>query len=211
MNTDELIRAMAADAKPSRSCAQMLPLALLACALVGATFFSATTGLRPDWAQAMTTPPALVKQLVPLVMAAAAFGALVRLTRPEAGPGGWAWALPAAAALVVAAFAIAAAGAPPPDWRAAVMGGTNWNCLLSIATVGLLMLAGAFAALRRGASAHPRLSGALAGLFAGSASAALFASFCAEDNPMFWSVWYGLAIAIVTAVGAWLGPRQLRW
>ena len=91
------------------------------------------------------------------------------------------------------------------------MGHTNWNCFLSISIIGLLTLACTFAALRRGASAHPRLSGALAGLLSGSVSAALFASFCTEDNPMFWGVWYVLAIATVTAFGAWLGPRQLRW
>lgn len=211
MKTDDLIRALATDARPSRSFAQLLPLALVACVAAGVPFFTATMGLRPDWLQAVTTAPALTKQLLPLVMAAAAFGALVRLTRPEADLGRWTWALLVAPALVAAAFAITAARTPLSGWGAAIMGHTNVNCMLSISIIGLLTLAGAFLALRRGASARPRLSGALAGLLAGSASAALFANFCAEDNPMYWGVWYGLAVAVVTAVGAWFGPRQLRW
>lgn len=211
MKTDELIRVLATDVTPSRSFAQLAPLALLACLAAGVPFFTATMGLRPDWLHAMTTASALAKPLFPLVLAAGAFGALVRLTRPEAELGGWAWALLVAPAIVATAFWITAARTPLPNWGAAIMGKTNWNCLLSISIIGLLTLAGAFVALRRGASARPRLSGALAGMFAGSVSAALFASFCAEDNPMFWGVWYVLAIAIVTAVGAWFGPRQLRW
>lgn len=211
MKTDELIRALAADPTPSRSFGQLAPLALLVCLVAGAPFFSATMGLRPDWAREMTTAPALLKQIVTLAMAAAAFGATARLTRPEARLGRWRWALLAAPAAAAVAFAVAAARTPVADWSVAVMGQTNWNCLLSVSIIGLLTLAVTLAALRRGASPRPRLSGALAGLLSGSVSAALFVSFCAEDNPMYWSVWYGLAILAVAAAGAWLGPRQLRW
>lgn len=211
MKTDELIRAMAADTRPERSFAQLLPLALLACVVAGVPFFSATMGLRADWPGSMASGPALLKQLFPVVAGLAAFGAAARLTRPEASLGRWTWALLGAPAIMLVAFAVAAARTPVADWPVAIRGDTAANCFLSVSIIGLLTLACAFAALRRGASVRPRLSGALAGLLAGSVSAALYASFCAEDNPMFWVIWYGGAIATVTAFGVWLGPRQLRW
>jgi hypothetical protein len=42
-------------------------------------------------------------------------------------------------------------------------------------------------------------------------AATLYASHCADDSPLFVATWYSLAIALVVAAGAWLGPRVLRW
>lgn len=41
--------------------------------------------------------------------------------------------------------------------------------------------------------------------------AAGYALHCTEDSPLFFVSWYGLAIAIVGTLGAWLGHRFLRW
>jgi hypothetical protein len=30
-------------------------------------------------------------------------------------------------------------------------------------------------------------------------------------SPAFWSVWYVIGMLLPAAVGAWLGPRLLRW
>ncbi|MGA7427255.1 MAG: NrsF family protein, partial [Rhodoplanes sp.] len=32
-----------------------------------------------------------------------------------------------------------------------------------------------------------------------------------DDSPLFVATWYSLAITLVVAVGAVLGPRVLRW
>ena len=211
MRTDDLIRAMSADTTPDRPAAALLPLAPLAAMVVGALFFSATMGVRPDLAAAITTPPVFLKQAFPMAMAVAAFGAVARLARPEARLDGWTRALMLAPALAVVAVWVTAALTPVADWPEAIIGETTVDCVLSISILGSLTLGGALWALRRGASARPALSGALAGAMSGSAAAALFALFCTEDSPMFWGVWYVLAIGIVTGIGALLGRRLLRW
>ena len=55
------------------------------------------------------------------------------------------------------------------------------------------------------------LSVALFGLAGGGAGAAVYALHCTEVSPLFYVTWYGLAILVVTAVSALLGPRILRW
>ena len=73
------------------------------------------------------------------------------------------------------------------------------------------LLAGTLWALRRGASTRPALAGAVAGLLSGGAAAAIYAVHCTEDSPLFYAVWYSLAILAVTGLGAALGSRVLRW
>ncbi len=211
MKTEQLIRAMAADTTPVRPAEAVLPLTLLAAVAFGALVFAVTMGVRPELAEVFLTAPVLLKQTFPIVMAVAALGAVVRLSRPEARLDGWTWALMLAPAMVVAAFWVTASTTPIADWPAAIMGETALDCFLSVSILGLLTLAGALWALRRGASTHPRLSGALAGLLSGSTAAAAFAVFCTEDNPMFWGVWYILGIGVVTGIGAIEGRRRLRW
>lgn len=211
MRTDELIRAISADNTWVRPVSAALPLALLAGFAICALVFGATMGFRPGLAEAIAQPQTLLKHLFPVALAAAALGAVARLSRPEARLDGWTWALIASAGIAVAAFWSAALFTPVAAWPEAIMGETTLDCLLSITLLGMLMLSGALWALRRGASAHPALSGALAGLMSGAAGAALFALHCTEDDPMFWGFWYLLAIGVVTGVGALLGRRLLRW
>ncbi|MGA8293552.1 MAG: NrsF family protein, partial [Rhodoplanes sp.] len=53
--------------------------------------------------------------------------------------------------------------------------------------------------------------GASAGLVAAALAATVYAAHCTDDSPLFVATWYSLAIALVVAVGAVLGPRVLRW
>ena len=55
------------------------------------------------------------------------------------------------------------------------------------------------------------LAGAAAGLLAAGIGATLYATHCQSDSPLFVAVWYVIATAIVTAAGAILGSRLLRW
>ena len=66
-------------------------------------------------------------------------------------------------------------------------------------------------ALRQGAPEHPALAGAAAGLLAGAIGAALYATHCPDDSPLFVAAWYSLAIGFVVALGAVAGARLLRW
>jgi hypothetical protein len=84
-------------------------------------------------------------------------------------------------------------------------------CLPAINLMSLPILAGLIAALRRGAPVDPQKAGALAGLAAAGLATALYSTFCTEDSPLFYSVWYSVGIAITTALGAVAGSRWLRW
>ena len=53
--------------------------------------------------------------------------------------------------------------------------------------------------------------GALAGVAAAGGATAIYSLFCTEDSPLFYVVWYGTGIGIVTALGALIGGRALRW
>ena len=80
--------------------------------------------------------------------------------------------------------------------------------------ISLLSIVPVWAGLRlfgKGAVAAPGFAGAVAGFVAGSGVAAGYSLFCTRDNPLFYLVWYSVAIGIATAAGALLGRRMLRW
>ncbi|MFD1881195.1 NrsF family protein [Paracoccus pacificus] len=51
----------------------------------------------------------------------------------------------------------------------------------------------------------------LVGLASGTAAAAGYTLHCAEDSPLFYVTWYGIAIALAAIIGAVLEHRFLRW
>lgn len=65
--------------------------------------------------------------------------------------------------------------------------------------------------LRRAATSHPELLGAMSGLAAASLTAAAYALHCDSDAPVYILGIYGGAVAAVTALAAFLGRRLLRW
>jgi hypothetical protein len=65
--------------------------------------------------------------------------------------------------------------------------------------------------LRHGAPARPALAGALAGLISAGFAATLYASNCTDDSPLFVATWYPIAIAMVSAAGALIGSRMLKF
>jgi hypothetical protein len=45
----------------------------------------------------------------------------------------------------------------------------------------------------------------------GAIGAALYATHCPDDSPLFVAAWYSLAIGFTAAIGALAGSRLLRW
>jgi hypothetical protein len=84
-------------------------------------------------------------------------------------------------------------------------------CLVAIPLIAVGPLAAFLLALRSGAPTAPRRAGAAAGLVAAGLAATLYAAHCSDDSPLFVAAWYSLAISLVVAAGAVLGPRVLRW
>jgi hypothetical protein len=211
MRTEQLIRAMAADTTRPKPLGLVLSLGLLAAAALVAAVFLPAMGPRPDLGAALMHTRVLVKHAFPLVLAVAGFGAALRLARPGMGLGPWGAALVAVPLLLGAAVVGELLALPAAAWMPALVGETSRQCLALIGLMSLPLLGAALWALRRGASTHLALSGAIAGLMSGGAAAAIYAVHCTEDSPLFYAVWYMLAILAVTVLGAALGRRWLRW
>ncbi|MCR8723049.1 DUF1109 domain-containing protein [Frigidibacter sp. ROC022] len=213
MRTEDLINQLAQEAAlppaPSlgRQVGMALPLGLLATLLL---YFLAL-GPRPDLWQAITQPVILAKTLIPLGLGLLGLGLVQRAARPGARPGAARWGV--AALLVVAAGLLVWAYLDTaPDLRmTGFLGHSIQVCLPSITVLSIPPLSGLLLALRSGAPEHPARCGALAGLAAAGLAATIYSTFCVEDTPLFYVVWYGLGIGIVTGLGALLGARWLRW
>ena len=212
MKTEALIRTLAADAAPGRPVGPVLAVTLaVSAAAVGVVVLS-ILGINPELGAMLASwPLLLLRQVFPTLLALGSALLALRLARPGAAPGAALSLFPLAA--LVAGFVVGRelTLVPRADWGRAAMGGTAGACLLTVGLTGSALLAGTLRALARGASTRPRLSGALAGLLAGSVAAVLYALHCTETSPLFYAVWYGLAILGVTGLGALVGPRLLRW
>lgn len=211
MRTEDLVRALAADTAPEPAPLPRLVRGLAAGALLVAVLSLPLLGFRPDPIAVLTRAPVMLKQILPVVLAAGAFGAALDLARPEGRIGRAGIVLASVPLVLLVAVVAELAALPRTAWMPAMMGTTSRFCVVWVTLMSLPPLAGALWALRSGASTRPALSGALAGLLAGGTGAALYAVHCVEDSPLFYAVWYVLAILLATAIGAVLGRRLLRW
>ena len=212
MKTDELIAALAADTKTvSRPIDRQLWIAIAGGAIAAALIFLFGVGPRPDIAAALETPRFLYKYLLTLTLFGSAVGLILHLARPGAVPAGWLAALAIPPVLLIASVIAETFLVPSSAWPMSLMGKNAVVCLVLIPLLSAAPLAAVMWALRDGATTHPVLAGAVAGLVAAGIGATLYATHCQDDSPFFVAAWYGLAIMIVTAFGAFLGARLLRW
>lgn len=212
MDTNELIEALAADARqPAASLSSVWwGAAGLAIILAAAVFF-ATLGPRPDIAIAAETPRFLLKFVVTITLAVSAFGLARALSRPDET---WRKALPylASAPLFIAMAIVAELFLlPPGTWPARLIGTNSMACLTFISLIGLGPLFIFLLALRHGAPTRPALAGAVTGVLAGAIAATFYAAHCTDDSPLFVATWYTMAIAGLALVGAAGASRFARW
>ena len=212
MKTNQLIAALAADTNTvSRPINRQLWIAIAGGAIVAALIFFFGVGPRPDVAAALETPRFVYKYVLTLSLFASAFGLMLHLARPEAVPSGWLAALAIPPVLLIISVIAEFFLVPSSAWSMSFMGKNAIVCLVLIPLLSAAPLAAVMWTLRDGAPVHPVLTGAVAGLVAAGIGATLYATHCQDDSPFFVATWYGLAIIIVTAVGAVLGARLLRW
>jgi hypothetical protein len=210
MKTDDLIAALAADTLPRLSPGARLLRALPVAFAVALAGFFAWRGLRADLGQALASA-AILKTLVPLVLAVLAGALALGLSRPEARPVARAAAVGAALAVLVAVF-LAALGDEASMGLAATLGKPDLvTCLTTVPALALPIAAAILWALSAGAPRHPARTGAAGGLAAGALSAALYSLHCTQDAALFVIPAYGAAILIVTLAGGAAGKRFLRW
>ena len=212
MDTDQLIRSLAADnAHRPRPVAFVLALALLAAFPVSLLIFLAELGVRPDVMTAMHNPFFDTKFAVTLSLAIPAIVISLHLSRPEALMRGWGWLLLLPVGLLAVAIGSEAMMAPAMPMTMRLVGKNSRWCMLAIPAMSLPLLAGALFGLRHGAPSRPAQAGALAGLLSAGLAATLYASHCTDDSPLFVATWYTIATAVVTAIGAAVGSRVLRY
>jgi hypothetical protein len=212
METDQLIRSLAADIPHrARPVGFVLALALLSAAPVSLAMFFTGLGFRPDVMTAMHNPFFDLKFAVTLALAISAMAIGLHLSRPEASPNGWAWLLLIPAGLLVGGIAIEMMLPHRLPMMTRLVGSNSRICMIAIPLMSLPLLAAALIGLRHGAPTQPALTGAIGGLLSAGLAATLYGSHCTDDSPLFVATWYTIAAAFVTAIGALVGSKVLRF
>lgn len=213
VNTDDLIEALACDARPVPAGGVALRIAcctgmalLAAAAVVGLTL-----GFRSDLGAAVDDVSFLMRQAYTLSIAGFAALLLLRLGQPGAP-----LRLPlvglavtvAVVFIVVGVEQFTLSGASRIDaWL-----GQSWrSCTLSVAVISLVATPFIFFAARRLAPLKPMVAGFAAGLVAGGVAANAYGLFCPEAALSFMASWYSLGILAAGVVGAGIGRYLLRW
>jgi hypothetical protein len=212
MDTDHLIRTLAADNDwRTRPVGTWLAAGLIFAGALSSAMFMMMLRVRPDVMTAMHNPFFDLKFAVTLGLAIPAIALGLRLARPAAPLGGRIWWLTLPLGLL--ALGIAGDFMVPQrlSWSARLIGSNSRVCMTAIPAMSLPLLAAALIALRHGAPTRPALAGAVAGLLSAGLAATLYASHCPDDSPLFVATWYTIATALVTAVGALVGSRVLRF
>jgi hypothetical protein len=209
-STEELIRSLAGQPVPApltpAAAAGRMGAAMLLCLAV----FLSVAGFRPGLLAALESRWWVEsKALLPLVLFLLALRPALGSARPGAPLRLWPLALPVAAGGALVLQRLATMGDAPVGSE--MMGRTAFACVSLISLMAAAPLAVGLRALRRGAPTRPGLTGALLGLTSAAGVAAGYALHCPEDSPLFFVLWYGLAILLVTGAGAALGHRLLRW
>ncbi|MDB6011746.1 MAG: hypothetical protein JWL65_3996 [Gammaproteobacteria bacterium] len=92
-----------------------------------------------------------------------------------------------------------------------IFGRTARVCPFLIAMIGAPPFFAFIWALRGLAPTRLRVTGGTAGFAAGSISALAYSLHCPELAAPFIGIWYLLGITLCATLGAWVGPRLLRW
>lgn len=211
MDTDQLIRTLAADNTRARPVGFVLALALLAAAPVSLLMFFAELGVRPDVMTAMHNPFFDLKFAVTLALATSAILVSLHLSRPEASMRGWGWLFIIPAGLLVAGISGEMMMPQRLPMMTRLVGQNSRACMTAIPAMSLPLLVAALIGLRHGAPTRPALAGAVAGLMSAGLAATFYASHCTDDSPLFVATWYPIATALVTAIGALAGSKVLRF
>lgn len=213
MRTDDWIDALATGLEPvpAGQPARRLTVALALGTVLAVLAVVLGYGVRPDWADALQQPVMWLKLGFPGLLAAAAAVVLWRLSVPGRLPGALAWAwLPLT--LAMSGLGLWVLMRAEASQRNMLWMGQTWgSCTLSIAAVSVPVLAALLLAVRTLAPTQLRWAGAMAGVLSGASGTLAYAIHCPEMAVPFLALWNTLAIALMALLGAWLGPRTLRW
>jgi hypothetical protein len=213
MKTDDLIKAMVADnATVSPPISRTVGLAVSAGLVMAALLFFVLLKVRSDFFYAILHEPRFMFKFVFTIgLGLPALLLVRRLSRPDGDAGGLVLALMIPVMLLIAAVVAEMNALPADHWSVSALGSMPGACMKYIPMLSFAPLLAILWALRNGAPANPVGVGAAAGLLAAAIGATFYATFCVDDSPMFLAIWYVGGMAIVTALGAIIGARLLRW
>jgi hypothetical protein len=189
--TDDLIHSLARGAGARRSVSLQTALAVaaaasLACAVL---LIVSVIGIRQDFADMAVRLPFAFKLVYTVSLVAGAF----------------------VAALYVVLLALGVAFDPTAF---PIMGRTDTAvafCVSYILFLSLPAMVLTFVVMQKGAPTQPLFAGAVIGLLSASVGAMAYTLACKNDGTAFVAIWYTVACIIMTAIGAVVGYRVLRW
>lgn len=213
MQTEDLIRALAADVAPvPRSMvARRLTIGIASGGIMALAGIALTIGFRPDLGTAMGGFPFWMKFIYSLSLGLCAIMATRHLSRPESSRAEWLWLLVIPVGLLAAVSLTELVRTPHQEWRALWLGQSWKQCVPRVLLYSAPIFAGLLWAFRQFAPTNLRLTGTAAGLAAGACSATLYGFHCPEASATFVLSWYSLGIGLAGLAGAFIGPRFLRW
>lgn len=214
MKTSELITLLSNNVEPidrnrlTRTIAAAIPAAAALALGITILFF----GVRADLAAASTWIFVLLKIFFTTGVLTITSLYLLLIARPG-GDRKTSFGIVAAPFIGIALLAAIRLGsAPEAHWHGMTFGEHWRECLVYIPVIAVIPFAILILALRRTAAPTDLVrAGAMVGLVAGSISATGYALHCVDDSLPFVALWYGGTIGFCTLVGAYLGPRLLRW
>jgi hypothetical protein len=213
MKTEDWVSLLATGVEPidAKRTARRQLLAIIG-GLFGALAFTAgILRLNPALSHAVVEPMFWIREAYCAALALLGFAAVTRLARPGTRLG----LVPAGIGTVVLVMWIFAATvllrAPAQDRSHLIFGKTAAVCPFLIALVAAPLFFSFLWVLRELAPTRLRLAGAAAGFAAGSLGALVYSLHCPELAAPFLGTWYLIGMLIPTALGAWFGPRLVRW
>jgi hypothetical protein len=211
MDTKQLVELLAADRTVARTPERTLRIALLPALAMALLLFVLVAGIRADLGAAFASLRFDFKLLLNLLLASTSAGLLLRIARPGSSRGNWRALMWAAPVLLAAGAVVELLVLPHEQWWEVARGQNSTWCLRIIPLLALAPLLATLWSLRQAAPLRPAVAGAIAGLMSAGIGGALYALHCPDDSPLFVAIWYVIATALVTALGALLGSRWLRW
>jgi len=186
MRTAHLIRALAADSDARKiSPGRALALALIPGVVISLCLLLAFLGLRPHLIALLGEPRLLFKLCLTASLVALSGPLVLRLVKPGAAVRSRVLLLAIVPAFLAAACLVELVVVSPTLWGQELIGSNAVFCLKTIPKLAAAPLIGTLPALRQGAPEKPGLAGAAAGLFAGAIGAALYATHCPDNSPLF--------------------------
>ncbi len=213
MKTDQLIEMLAKQDVPVKK-SRILVQVLLAVALgfVGSfVLLLVVFDMNPDLGMLFKNMWFWVRFLFIVSVGAISAMVLVRLGRPTDASrvSLWLMVIPFALLAFIAATMLMMA---PREERADMLLGASWDvCARNISLLALPLFVSAIWIAKQFAPVRLRVTGAIAGLFAGAGAALVYSLHCPEVEPAFLVVWYSLGMLIPAVVGAVLAGKLLKW